>query len=95
MYLGKPHSSIGRKGAGEEAPEERMAETMSRIVSLVLVLALLGCAKEWQHPMKKTQDEYYKDVYVCQQETTESRLPKVETDRLFDSCMRARGWREK
>jgi hypothetical protein len=66
---------------------------MSRAASLVLVLALLGCAKEWKHPTK-TQDEYYKDVYACERETMEPRLPKIETDRIFFACMRAKGWRD-
>ena len=66
---------------------------MIRAVGLVLVLALLGCAKEWKHPTK-TQDEYHKDIYACQKERAEARVEPVERVAFFDACMRARGWRD-
>ena len=66
---------------------------MSRIVSLVLILALPGCAKEWKHPTK-TQDDYHKDYYDCRRDTAQTRLDAIERASFHDACLRARGWRD-
>ena len=77
----------------QEAPAERIAETMMRAAGLVLVLALLGCAKDWKHPTK-TQDDYHKDYYDCRRDTARASLDPIDGASFHDACLRARGWRD-
>ena len=83
------------KALQEKAPEEGMAEAMTRAAGLVLVLFLLGCAQtEWKHPTK-SEDDYHKDFYACEKDRIDRSLGRGEGKTFFGACMRAKGWRER
>lgn len=59
----------------------------------LFVLLLAGCTRATGvHPDGKSEQDFYKDVYQCEQET--SHVPGlVPRNRMKDNCLRAKGWR--
>jgi len=59
---------------------------------LITLLLLSGCSSGWEHPTK-SGDDFYKDVYRCDQEVQHI-LEPLEKSRVWRNCLRAQGWRE-
>jgi hypothetical protein len=91
------------KALAKKTPQERLAEAVTRValrgvfrglvVGVAVVLAACAAQPKWTHPTKSEQD-MHSDSYECQKERAAAGLKGVYGTRFFNSCMRARGWRE-
>lgn len=78
---------------GPKTNPSRMPELQSLRVTILLCVALAGCASPFHKP-GITQDQFNKDRYECQQEafTAEQNRPLYMVNALYRDCMKARGY---